>query len=137
LNRNVVRLCAAQNLVNKIGGPPKQSREIGSIGHQPSCLHIVFISVHGRQPGAQLTVKPAARLVGLDPYQGSQKAAVPTHTADGPLSGGVWSQNLMGSGLKTSPGALQMAAHAQADDLRGTIGLHQVPAFRASASDAR
>src|SRR6516165_11228230 len=50
LNRDVVRLRSAQNLVYKFGGASVEVLEVSSIGHQPSRLDILASDEHGRQP---------------------------------------------------------------------------------------
>src|SRR5262245_19947563 len=50
LDRNVARLCPAQNLVDVVTGAPEQVWKVWSIGHQTSRFDVVPKTVHRRQP---------------------------------------------------------------------------------------
>src|SRR5262245_27715538 len=52
LDRDVGRFRSTQNLIDVIGGTPKQVRIVCSEGHQPSPFDILPSPVHGRQPRA-------------------------------------------------------------------------------------
>ena len=49
LDRDVARLCPAQNLVDVVGGAPEQVREACSIGHQVARFNLLPEAVHGWQ----------------------------------------------------------------------------------------
>jgi hypothetical protein len=53
LDREVARLCPAQNLVDIVGGPPEHVRKVWSIGHQTPRFDEVPRPVHRRKPLAQ------------------------------------------------------------------------------------
>src|SRR5215470_884905 len=50
LDRNIGRLCSAQNLVDKLGGPSEMAGEIWSIRHQTSAIDEVSLAVNRWQP---------------------------------------------------------------------------------------
>ena len=52
LDRQVARLCSAQNIVDVIGSTSEQVRKIRSIGHQTSRIDVLARAIDRRQPGA-------------------------------------------------------------------------------------
>src|SRR2546425_4178307 len=53
LDRDVARLCPAQNLVDKIGGAPVQVRSVWSIGHETSRFDVLPNGMQRWQSRAQ------------------------------------------------------------------------------------
>src|SRR6516164_4458829 len=53
LDRDVARLCSAQNLVDVVGSAPELVRQAWSVGHQPSSLDVLPKTVHRRQSRAE------------------------------------------------------------------------------------
>src|SRR5262249_24419293 len=49
LDRDVPRLRAAQNLVNKLSGAAKHGRNIWSIGHKPSLINVLSLTENSRE----------------------------------------------------------------------------------------
>src|SRR4051812_8433297 len=54
LDREVGRLCPAQNLVDKVGSAPEKVRGVRSIGHQTSRFDVLAKTEHRRQSRAEV-----------------------------------------------------------------------------------